>query len=80
MANKGRKNIPASGYKDTVVPGSAEQGMLVNQDAIVDQLNALVTKFNSLLAKLDTDSGVNSTDYASTLGTLTATTPKVTLK
>lgn len=37
------------------------------QDGATD-LETMRVQFNALLAKLDTDAGVTSTDYASTLG------------
>ena len=55
---KGRKTFTQ--YTRTMADRSAEQGMLVKQDAIIDTLKALA-------AKLDADAGVTDTDYASTL-------------
>ena len=60
MAQKGRRNVPKSGFKDTVPAGSAEQGMLLKQDEIIDILKAL-------MAKLDADTGVQQTDFAASL-------------
>lgn len=36
-----------------------------------DLLNELITKHNALLAKLDADTGVASTNYAATVGVAT---------
>lgn len=38
----------------------------VTQDAVVRQLQDIVTSFNAILAHLDADDGVNSTDFAAT--------------
>lgn len=58
---KGRRQGSAIEPKtNTIKPKSAEQGMLQNQDALIDAMKALA-------AKLDADSGVNDTDFASTI-------------
>lgn len=41
------------------------------QAALGDCINDLITKNNALLAKLDADTGVASTDYAATLAVTT---------
>ena len=55
----GRKN-PSGRFINTIKMSSAEQGMLKNQDAIIDALKALT-------AKLDADAGITDTNYASTV-------------
>lgn len=40
MTEKGRKYNSAGKYRNTVVQGSTEQGILVKQDALVDAWNA----------------------------------------
>lgn len=59
MAEKGRIGAKEP-YRDTLARQSAEQGMLVKQDAIIDALKAMA-------AKLDADAGVTDTDYAATI-------------
>ena len=61
MAEKGRRQgANISRKTNTIAPKSAEQAMLQKQDEIIDLLK-------SLAAKLDADTGVNDTDFASTL-------------
>lgn len=68
---KGRRNQPRLGvFQDTVTPGSAEQAILINQDAIITALKALC-------AKLDADAGVTDTNYESLISNALA---QVTLK
>lgn len=53
-----------------MTPGSKRAGLGDKVDANIDAYNALVTKFNALLAKLDTAGATVTglgTDYASTL-------------
>lgn len=47
-------------YVNTIADRSAEQGILVKQDEIIDALKAIA-------AKLDADVGVTDTDYASAI-------------
>lgn len=44
-------------YRDTIPPDSATMGMLIRQDSILEVLKATLTK-------LDADTGVADTDYA----------------
>lgn len=61
MAEKGRRQGANIARKtNTVAPKSAEQAMLQKQDEIIQLLK-------DLAAKLDADTGVNDTDFASTL-------------
>lgn len=47
---KGRKNNSASRFQDTIVPMSAEQGMLIKQDEIITEMNAMVQVLTFLSA------------------------------
>lgn len=57
-STNGRKDFDV--YENTVPEKSAEQGVLVNQDAII-------TAIKAICAKLDADAGVTDEDYASTI-------------
>lgn len=47
MANKGRRHGASLKKTNTIRPKSAEQGMLLNQDAILDYLNAIAAAIAS---------------------------------
>lgn len=53
------------------VPTSAGLSLALVQRAFVDDITDLRTQFAALLAKLDADSGVNDTDFASSLALAT---------
>lgn len=48
-------------FQNTVAPKSAEQAMLI-------QLDSLVTAIQALTAKLDADAGVTDTNYTALIG------------
>lgn len=66
MASKGRKNIPKSGYKDTVAPGSAEQGILVKQDSSIDQINSMLSALKTFATAAKTAADVAAINTAGT--------------
>ena len=61
----GRKGAPKDDkFEDTIARKSAEQGMLLKLDELIDAVKALT-------AKLDGDTGVADTDYAASISDAT---------
>lgn len=80
MAEKGRPSRTVQ-YTDTVAEKSALQAVLVKQDELIDEINALKDAVKALTAKLDADAGVTDVDYASSISdSLSEDTEKVELK
>lgn len=58
-------------YVKTYAPGSSEHLAILKHDEVVAAYNDLATKFNALLAKLDSDV-VGGADYVAVIGAASA--------